>query len=200
MRLLLLASLLAGPTAPQAVTSSTRVQQESKAAAPTAAQVTAAIDRLASLEFPVRMEAGRTVRRAAPAVAVPLLTKAAEGHADGYVRFRALVLLSGFNDPGTRDVMTRMLAEKNDRLRAVAYAFFEYNPDSAVLPRLIEANRELATRILTIQAQGDYAAAGALLERYGSVSPDMRAALDRLDAVPVDIRPIYTSASVLHGD
>jgi len=107
--------------------------------APTGAQVQAAIDRLASLEFPVRMEAGRTVRRAAPAVAVPALTKAAGSHADGYVRFRALVLLSGFNDPGTRDIMTRMLAEKNDRLRAVAFAFFEHNPDPAVLPRLIDA-------------------------------------------------------------
>jgi HEAT repeat protein len=139
MRVLLLAGLLAGLTVPQATPPSKPVQQESKAAAPTAPQVAAAIDKLASLEFPVRMEAGRTVRRAAPAVAVPLLTKAAEGHADGYVRFRALVLLSGFNDPGTRDVMTRMLAEKNDRLRAVAYAFFEYNPDPSVLPRLIEA-------------------------------------------------------------
>ena len=139
MRVLLLAGLLAGLTAPQAARPSTPEQQESKAAAPTAPQVTAAIDKLASLEFPVRMEAGRTVRRAAPAIAVPLLTKAAEGHADGYVRFRALVLLSGFNDPRTPDVMTRMLAEKNDRLRAVAYGFFEYNPDASVLPRLIEA-------------------------------------------------------------
>lgn len=139
MRVLLLAGVLAGLAAPQATPPSTPVQQESKAAAPTAPQVAAAIDTLASLEFPVRMEAGRTVRRAAPAVAVPLLTKAAEGHADGYVRFRALVLLSGFNDPGTRDIMTRMLAEKNDRLRAVAYAFFEYSPDPSVLPRLIEA-------------------------------------------------------------
>ena len=139
MRVLLLAGVLAGLIAPQATPPSTPVQQESKAAAPTAQQVAAAIDKLASLEFPVRMEAGRTVRRAAPAVAVPLLTKAAEGHADGYVRFRALVLLSGFNDAGTRDIMTRMLAEKNDRLRAVAYAFFEYNPDPSVLPRLIEA-------------------------------------------------------------
>jgi HEAT repeat protein len=105
----------------------------------TAAQVTAAIDQLSSLEFPVRMDAARTIRRATAATAVPLLTSAAAGHKDGYVRFRALVLLSGFNDPGTRDVMTRMLAEKNDRLRAVAYAFFEYHPDPAVLPRLIEA-------------------------------------------------------------
>jgi HEAT repeat protein len=110
-----------------------------QAAAPTPAQVGAAIDKLASLEFPERMEAARTVRRATPAVAVPALTAAAEGHADGYVRFRALILLSGFNDPRTREVMTRMLAEKNDRLRAAAYAFFEHHPDPAVLPRLIEA-------------------------------------------------------------
>jgi len=107
--------------------------------APTSAQVVAAIDKLADLEYPSRMDAARTVRRAAPTVAVPALTKAANGHADGYVRFRALVLLSGFNDPGTRDVMIRMLAEKNDRLRAVAYAYFEQAPDPAALPRLIDA-------------------------------------------------------------
>jgi HEAT repeat protein len=85
------------------------------------------------------MAAGRTVRRAAPALAVPALRQAARQHADGYVRFRALVLLSGFNDPGTRAVMLEALAEKNDRLRAVAYAFFEHHPDTAILPRLIEA-------------------------------------------------------------
>lgn len=65
------------------------------------------------------------------------------------------------------------------------------------LRQLIDANRDLATRILTIQAQGDYAAAGALLGQYGTIGPEMRAALDRLDAVPVDIRPIYTSAAEL---
>jgi HEAT repeat protein len=105
----------------------------------TAAQLAAAIEKLGSVDFPVRMAAGRTVRRAAPALAVPALRQAARQHADGYVRFRALVLLSGFNDPGTRAVMLEALAEKNDRLRAVAYAFFEHHPDTAILPRLIEA-------------------------------------------------------------
>ncbi|HVL66640.1 MAG TPA: HEAT repeat domain-containing protein [Vicinamibacterales bacterium] len=105
----------------------------------TAEQVRTAIGQLGTLEFTVRMEAARTVRRAAPAVAVPALTDAVSAHPDGYVRFRALVLLSGFNDPRTRDVMTRMLEEKNDRLRAVAYAYFEHNPDPAALPRLIDA-------------------------------------------------------------
>lgn len=63
---------------------------------------------------------------------------------------------------------------------------------SADLDVLIEANRELASRILTLQARGDYAAAAAFLNRYGTLRPEMRAALGRLDEVPVDIRPIYT--------
>lgn len=113
--------------------------QEPAAAAVTAAQVRSAIDKLGTLDFPVRMEAGRTIRRAASALAVPALTEAVAKHQDGYVRFRALVLLSGFNDARTRDVMVRMLGEKNDRLRAVAYAFFEHHPDPAALPRLIDA-------------------------------------------------------------
>ena len=101
--------------------------------------VQAAIDRLGSLEFPIRTGASRTVRRAAPAVAVPALTRAVSSHADGYVRFRALVLLSGFNDPKTRDLMIAALQDKNDRLRTVAYTWFEHHPDPQVLPRLLEA-------------------------------------------------------------
>lgn len=104
----------------------------------TVEQVRASIDKLATIDFPVRMEAARTIRRAAPAIAVPALTGAVARHADGYVRFRSLVLLSGFNDPRIRDVMVQMLGEKNDRLRAVAYAFFEHHPDPAALPRLID--------------------------------------------------------------
>ena len=105
----------------------------------TAAQVSAAIEQLGVLEFSTRMQAARTVRRAAAGVAVPLLTQAAASHKDGYVRFRALVLLSGFNDPGTRDVMTRMLGEQNDRLRAVAYTYFGHHPDPLAQPRLLDA-------------------------------------------------------------
>src|SRR4029453_13868258 len=63
------------------------------------AQVKSAIDLLGSLEFPVRMNAGRTVRRAESSVAVPALLEAVATHKDSYVRFKALVVLSGFNDP-----------------------------------------------------------------------------------------------------
>jgi HEAT repeat protein len=105
----------------------------------TAKDVEAAIDRLGSLEFEVRMEASRTVRRAAPAVALPLLNRAVAGHGDSYVRYRALVLLSGFNDPRAGETMLSVLDDRNDRLRAVAYAYFEHNTDRSALPRLLAA-------------------------------------------------------------
>jgi HEAT repeat protein len=71
---------------------------------------------------------------------VPVLLAAIENQkTDGYARFRSLVILSGFNDPRTPAVMARALADKNDRLRTVAYAWFEHHPDPAVLPRLIDA-------------------------------------------------------------
>jgi HEAT repeat protein len=134
--LALAVGLAAGPGFASA---STRLQAQGGDAAITLPQVKAAIDKLGDLDFPARMTAGRTVRRAPANVAVPALLEAVAGHADGYVRFRALVLLAGFNDPRTRDVMLSSLAEPNDRLRTVAYAYFEHNPDATVLPRLLAA-------------------------------------------------------------
>jgi hypothetical protein len=106
----------------------------------TAAQVKTAVGLLGSFEFPVRMDAARTVRRADPATALPALLEAiANESGDWYVRFRALVLLSGFNDPRTGNVMVKMLGEKNDRLRALAYSWFEHHRDPIILPRLLSA-------------------------------------------------------------
>lgn len=130
--------LLAQP-APASAQTAAPPRSEAGDATVTAAQVTAAIDKLGDLDFPTRMGAGRTVRRAPSGVAVPALLQAVASHKDGYVRFRALVLLAGFNDSRTRDVMLAALDDKNDRLRTVAYAFFEHNPDATVLPRLLKA-------------------------------------------------------------
>jgi HEAT repeat protein len=104
-----------------------------------AVQLKAAIDNLGKFDAPTRSAAARTVRRAPAAQAVPALMEAAAGHADGYVRFRALVLLSGFNDPRARDVMSRALDDANDRLRAVAYAYFEHNQEPGMAARLLKA-------------------------------------------------------------
>ena len=48
----------------------------------TPAQVKAAIDLLGSFDFPIRMDAARTVRRADAAIAVPALLEAVASHAD----------------------------------------------------------------------------------------------------------------------
>ena len=103
------------------------------------AQLKSAIDNLGRFDAAARSAAARTVRRAPAAQAVPTLMEAAASHADGYVRFRALVLLSGFNDPRARDVMVSALDDPNDRLRTVAYAYFELNPEPGMAARLVKA-------------------------------------------------------------
>jgi HEAT repeat protein len=105
----------------------------------TAEQLKAAIDKLAVVDYAVRTSAARTIRRAPPQTAVPVLLDAVAGHADAYVRFRSLILLSGFNDPRTREVMAQSLTAANDRLRTTAYAYFEHNVDVQILPRLLDA-------------------------------------------------------------
>ena len=60
---------------------------------------------------------------------------------------------------------------------------------SADYAALVQANRQLATEILTVQAEGSYDKAKALLDRYGSNRPELAAALTKLKTVPVDIRP-----------
>jgi HEAT repeat protein len=109
---------------------------------PTATSVEAlraAIDRLADLDYSVRSKAARAIRRAPAAQAVPALLQAAREHKDGYIRFKSLVLLTGFNDPRTSEQMIEMLASPNDRLREVAYGYFERHPDRALTPRLLAA-------------------------------------------------------------
>ncbi len=96
-----------------------------------------AIDQLGKLDYPTRVAASRFVRRTAAAAAVPSLVKAVGSHPDGYVRFRALVLLAGFNDPRARDVMLAAIDDPNDRLRDVAYSWFETHPDPTLAPRLL---------------------------------------------------------------
>src|SRR4051794_7730551 len=62
-------------------------------------QLKAAIDKLGDLDYPTRTNAARTVRRTPGPQAVPALLQAESEHTGGYVRYRALVLLTGFNDP-----------------------------------------------------------------------------------------------------
>jgi HEAT repeat protein len=102
-------------------------------------QLQAAIDKLGDLDYATRATASRTVRRTAAPQAVSALLRAVAEHADGYVRYRALVLLTGFNDPRTIDAIRESLKSPNDRLRTVAYSFFEHNSDRSIIPDLLAA-------------------------------------------------------------
>jgi HEAT repeat protein len=114
--------------------------QEPSAPRPVSAEeLRDAITKLGDLDYATRTGASQTVRRTPGAQAVPALLDAVATHADGYVRYRALVLLTGFNDPRTKDAMREALASPNDRLRTVAYRFFEHNRDLAMVPVLLEA-------------------------------------------------------------
>ena len=102
-------------------------------------QIRQAIDKLGDFDYPTRMAAGRTVRRAPAAQTVPALLQAVNEHADGFIRFRALALLTGFNDPRTLDVMEAAMTSPNDRLREVAFAYFEQNPRPAMAAKMLAA-------------------------------------------------------------
>jgi hypothetical protein len=57
-----------------------------------------------------------------------------------------------------------------------------------------DAVRKLTGEILTVQAEGSYDKAKALLDKYALIRPSMQKALDRMKDVPVDIEPIFPLA------
>ena len=56
------------------------------------------------------------------------------------------------------------------------------------------AVRKLTHNLLTIEAEGSYDKAKAILDKYSLIRPAMKGALDRLNSVPVDIEPIFPLA------
>jgi hypothetical protein len=77
---------------------------------------------------------------------------------------------------------------------------FRANPDGTFavdIPKMKAAVSGLAHDLLTIEAQGDYAAARKLLQTLAVIRPPLQAALDRLQDIPTDIEPVYTTADML---
>ena len=97
------------------------------------------IDALSAFDYSTRTAAARRIRRAPAVEAIPALSRAVRMHADQFVRYRALVLLSSFNDPGTGAIMRGLLADRNDRVREVAYRWFERHPEPALHNTLLAA-------------------------------------------------------------
>jgi hypothetical protein len=63
--------------------------------------------------------------------------------------------------------------------------------------RMGEAVTALTRDIMTLQAEGSYEKAKALIGRLAVVRPPVQSVLDRLTAVPVDIEPKFTTAATL---
>jgi HEAT repeat protein len=101
--------------------------------------IQAAIDSLSNLDFPIRMNASRTLRRAPAEAVAPALIRAVESHKDQFVRFRALVLLTAFNDARTAALVREIVSNPNDRLRTVAYMYYEHHPTANMIPALLKA-------------------------------------------------------------
>jgi len=104
-----------------------------------AAELDATLSRLVASDLSARTEAARDLRRAPRDVAIPALQRAARTHGDQYVRYRALVLLTGFADPATSQLMREVMTDRNDRLRTVSYQWFERHPEPSVVPALLAA-------------------------------------------------------------
>ena len=63
--------------------------------------------------------------------------------------------------------------------------------------KMVTAVTSLTRDIMTLQAEGSYAKAKALIESLGVVRPQVQQILDRLTGVPVDIEPKFTTAATL---
>jgi hypothetical protein len=61
------------------------------------------------------------------------------------------------------------------------------------------AMRDLLHDMLMLQANGDYEGTAQFLATYGQPTKPLLDAIDRLNDVPVDIRPRYPTAKELGG-
>jgi hypothetical protein len=69
---------------------------------------------------------------------------------------------------------------------------FEVNFD-----KIKQAVSDLDHDLLTLEATGDYAGAKRMLDALGVIRPGMQRALASLDAIPVDIEPVFATANEL---
>jgi hypothetical protein len=75
-----------------------------------------------------------------------------------------------------------------------AYSAHDDGRFTVDVPRMKRAVRDLTGELLTVEAEGSYAGAGALLEKYSVIGPSMQRAMERLTDVPTDIDPGFPVA------
>jgi len=60
--------------------------------------------------------------------------------------------------------------------------------------KIKDAVRKLTSELLTLEAEGSYDKAKAILDKFAVIRPPMQQALDKLKDVPVDIEPMFPLA------
>ena len=75
---------------------------------------------------------------------------------------------------------------------------FPFDPAAATfsvdLAKIKPAVEKLTHEIMTIQAEGSYDKAKALLDKYCTLRPNMKTVLDKMGKIPVDILPQFSTA------
>ncbi len=72
---------------------------------------------------------------------------------------------------------------------------YEYNPETNKVKvnfdKIYDSIKELANKLLTIEATGDYNGAKELIKEYAVISPSMKSIIEKLSSIPVDIKPVF---------
>jgi Peptidase family M49 len=63
--------------------------------------------------------------------------------------------------------------------------------------KMRQAVSDLTRDIMTLQAEGSYAKARAMIDQLGVIRPELQRVLDRLTGIPIDIEPRFTTAEEL---
>lgn len=87
---------------------------------------------------------------------------------------------------GANAIQLNYILEKGGFEFDAAAARFSVNRE-----KIREAVKQLTHDVLMIEALGDYAKAKEMIDTYRVISPDLKKALDKVTAVPTDIRPVY---------
>jgi hypothetical protein len=81
-----------------------------------------------------------------------------------------------------------------DKSAFVAHPDGIYSVDmSKIKPAIADLDHDL----LTVEAEGNYAAAKKMLDELGVIRPPLRKALDNLHGIPTDIEPQFVTADEL---
>lgn len=172
--------------APQAQTPASPGGAGQAAAPADAAALETHIRNLASIDYPTRMNAGRMVRRAEASTAVAALRQAVAKHADEYVRYRAFILLSSFNDRETGAVAKTLLTDRNDRLRETAYKWLELHPDPSMTSALLAALKTEVAEFVRPALVGALAALGDNVQVQRALVPEVTRGVDFFRAAAID--------------